>query len=125
MIMTIFDNQRIQSASFKIDAERMRTGWYSDKYFENITGMLTSLAQHGYSFGGRSGRLAAAGIDPHGLDIGNLEVEMQWFTRRKPFSVVAGVDKALAMLQLCTGYADERGHFINSYAGLEVEAVHD
>jgi len=121
----MFDNQRIPSASFKIDAERMRAGWYSDKYFENITGMLTVLAQRNYAFGGSSSRLAARGIDAHGIDIGNLEVEMQWFTRRKPFSVVAGVDKALAMLELCTGYVDEQGQFVNTYESLEVEAVHD
>ncbi len=123
--MSIFDNQRVTSGSFKLDAERMRVGWYSDKYFENIMGMLTTLAQRGYGFGGVSTRLAAMGIDAAGVDIGNLEVEMQWFTRRKPFSIVAGVDKALAMLELCTGYSDEHGRFINSYDQLEVEAVHD
>jgi nicotinate phosphoribosyltransferase len=123
--MSIFDNQRLASTSFKLDAERMRAGWYSDKYFENITGMLTTLARQAYGFGGRSARLSSIGIDPHGVDIGNLEVEMQWFTRRKPFSVVAGVDKALAMLELCTGYYDDKNHFINTFEQLEVEAVHD
>jgi nicotinate phosphoribosyltransferase len=123
--MSIFDNQRLPSSGFKLDAERMRSGWYSDKYFENITGMLTALAQRGYGFAGRSSRLSAIGVDPHGVDIGNLEIEMQWFTRRKPFSVVAGVDKALAMLELCTGYEGEDGRFINTYRDLEVEAVHD
>ncbi|GAB4128667.1 MAG: hypothetical protein Fur005_44660 [Roseiflexaceae bacterium] len=123
--MSIFDNQRIPSASFKIDAERMRAGWYSDKYFENITGMLTTLAAQRYGFGGRSARLSAMGIDPHGLDIGNLEVEMQWFTRRKPFSVIAGVDKALAMIENCTGYYDDKGQFVHTYDQLEIEAVHD
>src|SRR4029078_2210100 len=52
-------------------------------------------------------------------------VEMQWFTRRQPFSVVAGVDKALSMLQCCTGYYNEAGQFINTYNQFEVEAVHD
>src|SRR5262249_43924714 len=64
------------------------------------------------------------GIDARGTDIGNIEVEMQWFTRRQPFSVVAGVDKALAMLQCCTGYF-EQNQFISTYHRLEVEAVHD
>ncbi|HWQ14547.1 MAG TPA: nicotinate phosphoribosyltransferase [Roseiflexaceae bacterium] len=123
--MSIFDNRRLTDETFKLDAERMRAGWYSDKYFENIVGMLTALARGGYRFGGRSARMAALGIDPSDVDIGNLEVEMQWFTRRRPFSVVAGVDKALAMLQLCTGYYDERGAFVNTYEHLEVEAVHD
>ncbi|MEN9938232.1 MAG: hypothetical protein RLZZ387_4811 [Chloroflexota bacterium] len=123
--MSIFDNRRLTNETFKLDAERMQAGWYSDKYFENITGMLTALARRGYRFGGHSERMVALGIDPREVDIGNLEVEMQWFTRRRPFSVVAGVDKALAMLQLCTGYQDERGDFVNTYRHLEVEAVHD
>lgn len=123
--MSIFDNQRIPSESFKIDAERMRTGWYSDKYFENITGMLTTLAQQGYRFGGFSQRLHALGIDASDIDIGNIEVEMQWFTRRKPVSLVAGVDKALALLQLGTGYFDEGGNFVNTAHHLDIEAVHD
>jgi nicotinate phosphoribosyltransferase len=122
--MSIFDNRRLTNETFKLDAERMRAGWYSDKYFENIVGMLEALARRGYRFGGYSTRLAAAGVDPRGVDIGNIEVEMQWFTRRRPFSVIAGVDKALAMLQCCTGYYED-GRFVNTYEHLEVEAVHD
>ena len=123
--MSIFDGQRLTSDAFKLDAERMRAGWYSDKYFENIVGMLSVLARRSYGFSGSSHRLSAVGVDPHGLDIGNLEVEMQWFTRREPFSVVAGVDKALAMLACCTGYFEPGGSFVNTYDRLEVEAVHD
>jgi nicotinate phosphoribosyltransferase len=123
--MSIFDNRRLTNETFKLDAERMRAGWYSDKYFENIVGMLSELARRGYRFGGHSERLAALGIDAADVDIGNLEVEMQWFTRRRPFSVVAGVDKALAMLQLCAGYYEAEGCFVNTYDRLEVEAVHD
>ena len=123
--MSIFDKQRIQPENFKIDAERMRSGWYSDKYFENITGMLGDLARRGYRFSGYSARMAALGIDTSDVDIGNIVVEMQWFTRRKPLSLVAGVDKALALLELCTGYFDDRGRFVNTYASLNVEAVQD
>ncbi len=123
--MSIFDNRRLSAESFKLDARRMREGWYSDKYFENIVGMLTALARRDYRFQGESTRLAAQGIDAAGVDIGNIVVEMQWFTRRKPFSVVAGVDKALAMLQACTGYIAEDGSFVNTFRDLEVEAVHD
>src|SRR5512138_578921 len=98
--MSMFDGKRLTGETFKLDAERMRAGWYSDKYFENIVGMLTDLArrkadlsadpagpgnatgQRGYGFGGHSSRLAEAGIDARGTDIGNIDVEMQWFTRR-------------------------------------------
>ena len=71
--MSIFDQQRIHPENFKIDAERMRSGWYSDKYFENITGMLGDLARRGYRFGGYSTRMAARRQGPgaartmHGL----------------------------------------------------------
>jgi nicotinate phosphoribosyltransferase len=123
--MSIFDNRRLTDATFKLDAERMRAGWYSDKYFENIVGMLSGLARRGYGFAGHSARLEAAGVAAHGADIGDIAVEMQWFTRRAPFSVVAGVDKALAMLECCTGYYDDAGRFVNTYDQLEVEAVHD
>lgn len=122
--MSIFDGKRLTNEAFKLDIERMRSGWYSDKYFENITGMLTTLAHQGYRFSGRSTILEQAGIDGHGTDIGNLEVEMQWFTRRRPFSLVAGVDKALAMLQHCTGY-EQNGTFIDTYHTLDIEAVQD
>ena len=50
--MTIFDRRRLPASVFKLDAERMREGWYSDKYFENIVGMLTDLAGRKYGFGG-------------------------------------------------------------------------
>src|SRR6266545_2299728 len=123
--MSIFDNRRLTNDTFKLDAERMRGGWYSDKYFENIVGMLADLARRAYRFGGSSVRLVAAGIDPRGVDIGGIEVEMQWFTRRAPFSVVAGVDKALAILECCTGYYDEDGRFVNTFDHLAIEAVHD
>ncbi|GAC1362426.1 MAG: hypothetical protein NVSMB42_22070 [Herpetosiphon sp.] len=123
--MTIFDNRRLVPDVFKLDVDRMRQGWYSDKYFTNITGMLNDLASTGYTFQGISPYLHALGFDPSHVDVGNIIVEMQWFTRRKPFSVVAGVDKALAMLKLCTGYYDRSGTFISTWDNMEVYAVQD
>ncbi len=123
--MSIFDNQRLTNDTFKLDLERMRNGWYSDKYFDVIVSILQSLTQSSYQFHGQSPLLQALGVNPAGTDIGNIVVEMQWFTRRSPSSIVAGVDKALAMLEGCTGYYDEAGHFVNTYHELEVEAVHD
>lgn len=123
--MTIFDGQRLRPEVFKLDVERMRTGWYSDKYFANIIGMLTDLAQQGYRFGGTSPYLDDLDLDLANVDIGNIVVEMQWFTRRKPFSLVAGVDKALAMLETCTGVWTPDGVFQSTWAEMEVEAIHD
>jgi nicotinate phosphoribosyltransferase len=124
--MTIFDRTRLTDDTFKLDLERMRRGWYSDKYFENIGAMLAALAEQGYRYSGRAPRLTdvpAAQLAV--LATGDLEVEMQWFTRRPGKTVVVGVDKALAMLRGCTGYIDSQGRFVDTWGRLTVEAVHD
>ena len=87
--------------------------------------MLTELAQQGYRFGGVSPDLTDIGVDLSQISIGDIEVEMQWFTRRKPFSVVVGVDKTLAMLQTCTGYFNEADEWVDTYDEAQVWAVHD
>ena len=38
--MSIFDGQKLPSSTFKLDTERLPTGWYSDTYFLNITAPL-------------------------------------------------------------------------------------
>ncbi len=120
--MTLFDQQRLTNHVFKLDVERMRRGWYSDKYFENIGAMLTHLAAGGYRYSGQAPRLA--GVDVRAVEVGNLDVEMQWFTRRPGTTVVVGVDKALEMLRHCTGYFENEG-FVSTWDHLQVEAVHD
>ncbi|MGI4787249.1 MAG: hypothetical protein ACRYFS_00215 [Janthinobacterium lividum] len=109
--MTIFDSKRLRGDTFKLDITRMQRGWYSDKYFGNIVTLLSALSQEGYTFGD--------------VETGNVEVEMQWFTRRQPFSVVVGVDKALAMLKGCTGYFDTNDDWVPTYDKMEVTAVQD
>ena len=79
--MTIFNRTRLTNDVFKIDIKRMRNGWYSDKYFENIGVMLSTLAEQKYLFKGKAFRLGD--IDLSKTKTGNIEVEMQWFTRRK------------------------------------------
>ncbi len=97
--MSIFDRRRLPPEVFKLDIERMRAGWYSDKYFINIARTLAELAARGYRFGGTAPDLSDLDVDLGQVDVGNIEVEMQWFPRRPPFTVVVGVDKALAMLR--------------------------
>lgn len=111
-VLTLFDQQRLPSEVFHLDTERLRSGWYSDAYFINIQRIL----QH----------LSAEGFVLDDADVGDIEVEVQVFTRRKPFSVIAGVDEALAILEAATGYYDADGRFVNTYANLaKVEAVYD
>ncbi len=121
--MSIFNNQRLTNTVFKLDVERMRKGWYSDKYFTNIAYMLAELSQRGYTYQGHDPRLPA-GISPEGVQNGDIEVEMQWFTRRPGKTVVVGIDKALTMLRLCTGYFSG-DTFIDTADQLQVWAVQD
>ena len=95
--MSLFDDKRLTNETFKLDIERMRRGWYSDKYFENINRMLTELSAEHYTYQGKHDDLPA-GISPEGIPTGDVEVEMQWFGRRPGMTVVAGVDKALVWL---------------------------
>jgi nicotinate phosphoribosyltransferase len=123
--MSIFDRRRLPPPVFKLDVERMRRGWYSDKYFINIAGTLGTLAAQGYRFGGSAPDLSDLDLDLRNIDVGSIEVEMQWFPRRRPSCVVVGVDKALAILSECTGHFDARGDFVNTFEQMEVWAVHD
>ncbi len=121
--MSIFNKKRLTNKVFKLDIERMRQGWYSDQYFVNVQQMLSSLAAQEYRYAGQYGRFSNTEVAD--LDVGNMEVEMQIFTRRPGKTIVVGVDKALTMLRYCTGHWDEVGNFIETYHQLEVEAVHD
>ncbi len=121
--MSIFDNKRLTNKTFKLDIERMRRGWYSDKYFENIGRMLTALAAEGYIYAGQHHNLPA-GVSAENVAVGDIEVEMQWFTRRLGNTIVVGVDKSLEMLRHCTGYWEE-DRFVDTSDKLEVWAVHD
>lgn len=123
--MSIFNRQRLSNNVFKLDIERMRQGWYSDKYFGNIVTTLSQLAQQGYRFGGKNATLTAQGFNLQEAAIGDIWVETQWFTRRPSKTVIVGVDKALSMLRHCTGYFDTDGEFVETWANLEVEAVQD
>ncbi len=121
--MSIFDGQRLDNTVFKLDIERMRRGWYTDKYFVNIANMLNALKGIGYCYGSSVQRLPA-GLSAEGLCAGDIEVEMQWFTRHNGHTLVVGVDKSLAMLRHCTGHL-ENGRFVDTSDELQVWAVHD
>lgn len=121
--MSLFNKHRLDEKVFKIEEDKIRRGWYSDKYFENNVKILETLSKEGYVFQGKSD--IQHEVDCSLIESGDVITEMQVFTRRKPFSIVAGVDEALAILRKCTGYYDDNGKFINMYHTLEVEAVHD
>ncbi len=123
--MSLFNGKRLTNDTFKLDVERMREGWYSDKYFINAAQTLQELSRKDYTFNGNSPILEGKNIDVSKIECGDIEVEMQIFTRREPFALIAGVDKALSILKHCTGYKDENGDFVETWQNLEVEAVQD
>ncbi len=125
--MSIFNNKRLPIETFKLTeeiVENLRRGWYSDQYFNNTIKVLNTLSKKGYKFGNKPNDLDGR-VSVVDLQNGDIVVEMQFFTRRKPFSIVAGVDEALAILKVGTGYYDDNGQFINTFNQLEVEAVQD
>lgn len=102
--------------------DSLRRGSYSDAYFDNTVRMLERLAADGYSLPG-GGDLGPAG---DGLAVGDVEVEMQFFTRRPGTSLVAGLDEALAVLRYCSGHFDsETREFVPGFGDLEVHAAWD
>ncbi|MCB9007650.1 MAG: nicotinate phosphoribosyltransferase [Ardenticatenaceae bacterium] len=120
--MTIFNKKRLTDAVFKLDVERMRQGWYSDKYFANILKMLDGVGQNS----GYQGHYARdIGVNTSGLNVGDMDVEVQFFTRRAGKTVVVGVDKALSMLRHCTGFFNDAGEWVSTWQNLRVTAVHD
>lgn len=121
--MSIFNKTRLNNETFKLDVERMRAGWYSDKYFENTELVLGALSEKNELYEGVD-HLLPQHISPKNIEIGEIEVEMQWFTRRRGTTLVVGIDKALTMLRHCTGYLSEKD-FVDTHAQLEVWAVHD
>jgi nicotinate phosphoribosyltransferase len=121
--MSLFDGKRLDNETFKLDIERMRKGWYTDKYFTNIMIMLEKLANLNQSYSGSKFRIPDHLLKEEIIN-GNIEVEMQWFTRRQGHTIVVGVDKALAMLRHCCGYW-EGENFIDTSANLKVWAIQD
>ncbi len=120
--MSLFNQQRLTNDVFKLDVDRMRRGWYSDKYFANILAMLEGVSQNS----GYQGRFPRhIGIDVTGLNVGDIEVEVQFFTRRSGKTVIVGVDKALSMLRHCVGFFNDAGDWVPTWEKMEVEAVHD
>lgn len=121
--MSIFNGNRLDNSTFKLDVERMRRGWYSDKYFTNIAEMLTVLSKSAYKYQGKASLLPAE-FDQKEICSGDLEVEMQFFTRRPGTTIAVGLDKALTMLRHCTGYW-EGDQFVDTSSHLKVWAVQD
>jgi nicotinate phosphoribosyltransferase len=89
---------RLDPAVFRLPAERIREGYYSDQYF-NLSREL----------------LEAEGRHPHVL--------MQVFQKQR--STLGGIDEALAVLRECSGHHAPDGSWIPGWENLVVHALHE
>jgi nicotinate phosphoribosyltransferase len=108
-----------------LDYERIRLGWYSDKYFINAADILAQLSREGYVFSGESPELESQGLNVRDVPVGTIEVEMQLFTRREPFSLVAGTDRAIGIYAHCAGHREADGRFVPAGETLQLKSVRD
>jgi nicotinate phosphoribosyltransferase len=90
--------QRLDPAVFRLPAERIRDGYYSDQYF-NLTREL----------------LLAEGRHPRVL--------MQVFQKER--SILGGIDEAIAILKDCAGRRLPDGGWESGWDGLEVRALYE
>ena len=88
--------ERTSPETFRLPAERIREGYYSDQYF-NLT---KSLLEH----------------DGH-----RPRVVVQAFQKRA--SILGGIDEALAVLKECAGRRAQDGSWIDGWDDLEVSAL--
>jgi nicotinate phosphoribosyltransferase len=89
---------RLDPAVFRLPAERIREGYYSDQYF-NLSREL----------------LEAEGRHPHVL--------MQVFQKQR--STLGGIDEALAVLRECSGHHAPDGAWIPGWENLVVHALYE
>src|SRR5881227_2784893 len=89
--------QRLAPDVFRLPVEKMREGYYSDAYFNHTKTLLE-----------------AEGHRP--------SVLMQVF--QKHDSVLGGIDEAIAVLRLCSGYDDD-GTWVSGWDAVDVYALRE
>lgn len=105
--MTDLYRPKISSVAPTLDIHGIREGLYSDRYFVNVRDILT-----------------AAHLNEEVSGVGDRIVEAQVFTRHAPYTILAGMDHALAVVRHCTGqFHGER--FIETWPELDVTAAED
>lgn len=89
--------KRLDPKIFKLPVEKMRSGYYSDVYFNRTKEILEK-------------------------DKNPVRVFMQVF--QKSESVLCGIDEAIAILKLCSGF-HKGGKWISGWDNLKVKALYD
>lgn len=92
--------ERAPSSVFHLPVEKIRSGYYSDQYFNRTRDLIAKLRP-------------------------DTTVKMQVF--QKNHAVLGGIDEAVAILRECSGQLDlvDPRHWINGYEYLTVHALHE
>src|SRR4051794_7662876 len=90
--------ERLGSGVFRLPVDRIRSGYYSDAYFNEAKELLEAEDRH-------------------------PRVVMQVFQKRR--SLLGGVDEAIAVLRECSGHGDPEGDWVGGWDGLEVRALYE
>jgi nicotinate phosphoribosyltransferase len=89
---------RLDAAILNLPVEKMREGYYSDTYFNRARDIMRADRHH-------------------------PRVLMQVFQRSS--AILCGIDEALAILRLCSGYHEASGAWIDGWKNLRVRALYD
>jgi nicotinate phosphoribosyltransferase len=90
--------ERLSPSVFRLPVGKIRSGYYSDAYFNATKTLLEAEDRH-----------------PH--------VVMQVFQRKD--SLLGGIDEAVAILKECAGHRGPDGSWVPGWDGLEVKALHE
>src|ERR1019366_4544246 len=91
--------ERLPSHVFRLPVQRMRSGYYSDAYFNNAKELLEEDARH-------------------------TQVLMQVFQKHSA-AVLGGIDEAIAVLRECSGSRHADGSWERGWEQLQVRALHE
>ena len=98
MAIPIPVRRRLDPSIFNLPVEKMRSGYYSDTYFNRVREILERDGKH-------------------------PRVLMQVFNKKD--AVLCGIDEAIAILRLCSGRTARNGSWEDGWPQLDVRALHD
>jgi nicotinate phosphoribosyltransferase len=96
--MSVSERRRLAPSVFRLPAEKIRDGYYSDAYFNHTKALLEDDGHH-------------------------PRVVMQVFQKRE--SVLGGIDEAIAVLKQCAGRRGPDGRWVNGFGELAVRALYE
>jgi nicotinate phosphoribosyltransferase len=96
--MSVVERKRLAPSVFRLPLDKIRSGYYSDAYFNHTKTLLEADDHH-------------------------PQVLMQVFQRNE--AMLGGIDEAIAVVKQCSGRRGPDGKWINGFGELVVHALHE